>query len=198
MPQVPSNIQLVCLCLNSLLVAGFVPGTIYCTSASVVLRVVVASGTPSFWRYAGACSSWNFSQVSCRSSHNHVQCGHDTHDFPNLVEGKGRGNADGQCMASTSTVYSQSLACSPNITMTQAICVFTGCIFLANAAYVQATVMWVTLTPLIYRFARFCDKRYGAAVRRMPLELAAQAPSATVNPIVYTPPALRCVWAYFL
>ncbi|BDA42606.1 probable CSC1-like protein ERD4 at C-terminar half [Coccomyxa sp. Obi] len=68
---------------------------------------------------------------------------------------------------------------------------FTGCIFLANAAYVQATLMWFLLTPFLFKFNRYCHQRFGKAVQRMPLETAAAAPAATVDPAVYLPPALR-------
>ncbi len=69
--------------------------------------------------------------------------------------------------------------------------VLAGCIFLANAAYVQATLMWFLLTPFLFKFNRYCHQRFGKAVQRMPLETAAAAPAATVDPAVYLPPALR-------
>lgn len=53
--------------------------------------------------------------------------------------------------------------------------------------------MWFMLTPFLYKFNRHCNTRYGSAVRNMPLETAADAPPATVDPAVYLPPALRCV-----
>jgi hypothetical protein len=62
---------------------------------------------------------------------------------------------------------------------------------LANAAYIQATLMWFVLTPFLYKFNRYCTTRFGKAVRNMPLETAADAPPATVDPAVYLPPALR-------
>ena len=40
---------------------------------------------------------------------------------------------------------------------------------------------------------RYCEIRFGQAVRHMPLEAAAAAPLAHVDPTVYLPPALRCV-----
>ncbi|KAK9836955.1 hypothetical protein WJX81_002590 [Elliptochloris bilobata] len=68
---------------------------------------------------------------------------------------------------------------------------FTGCVLLANLAYVQASLMWITLTPIIFKFNRYCKLRFGEAVRNIPLEVAACAPEAYVDPIIYTPPALR-------
>ncbi|CAL5219786.1 g1691 [Coccomyxa viridis] len=68
---------------------------------------------------------------------------------------------------------------------------FTGCIFLANKAYVQATLTWMLITPFLYKFNKHCHLRYGKAVHKMPLEMAATAPAATVDPSVYLPPALR-------
>ena len=53
------------------------------------------------------------------------------------------------------------------------------------------SLLWLTLLPLIYFFATGVADRYGAAVARTPLEAAAAAPSATLDPIIYTPPALR-------
>lgn len=42
------------------------------------------------------------------------------------------------------------------------------------------------------QFNRYCHVRFGMAVRNMPLETAAKAPRAYVDPAVYMPPALRC------
>ena len=63
---------------------------------------------------------------------------------------------------------------------------------MANRAYLPAVLLWATLTPALYKFARYCDIRYGSAVRQMPLETAAAAPQATVDPALYLAPALRC------
>ncbi|KAK9804567.1 hypothetical protein WJX73_000229 [Symbiochloris irregularis] len=68
---------------------------------------------------------------------------------------------------------------------------FTGCIFMANGSYAQATILWVTTTPFLYKFHQYCTIRYGQAVKHIPLEMAAAAPPAQVNPRVYLPPALR-------
>ncbi|CAL8472023.1 g11565 [Coccomyxa elongata] len=68
---------------------------------------------------------------------------------------------------------------------------FTGCVFLANSAFVQASLLWVTLTPLLYKFHSYARARYGEAVAHMPLETALAAPEARVAPMVYTPPSLR-------
>lgn len=38
---------------------------------------------------------------------------------------------------------------------------------------------------------RYCSIRYGSSVAHMPLETAAAAPKADVDPLVYMPPALR-------
>ena len=68
---------------------------------------------------------------------------------------------------------------------------FTGCVFIVNQAYLQGSLLWMTLLPLIYHFATGVSARYGAAVERTPLEAAASAPAARLDPIVYTAPALR-------
>lgn len=73
------------------------------------------------------------------------------------------------------------------------VIVFTaaGFVLLANSAYAQATVLWITMTPLLYKFNAYCEVRYGSAVRHMPLETAAAAPPASIPAVVYMPPALR-------
>jgi hypothetical protein len=76
--------------------------------------------------------------------------------------------------------------------------VLAGCIFLANAAYVQATLMWCLLTPFLFKYNRYCHQRFGKAVQRMPLETAAAADKASVDPAVYLPPALRSTPAMLL
>ena len=68
---------------------------------------------------------------------------------------------------------------------------FTGCVMLFNAAYLQGSLLWLTLLPLLYFFASGITARFGAAVDRTPLEAAAAAPAARLDPVVYTPPALR-------
>ena len=62
---------------------------------------------------------------------------------------------------------------------------------LANSAYAQATILWITMTPALYKFASYCEVRYGMAVRHMPIETAAAAPPASIPAVVYMPPALR-------
>ena len=42
-----------------------------------------------------------------------------------------------------------------------------GCVFLANSAFTQACVMWVTLIPLLFRFHHYARTRYGSAVSHM-------------------------------
>ena len=58
--------------------------------------------------------------------------------------------------------------------------------------------MWFLLTPLLFKYNRYCHQRFGKAVQRMPLETAAAAAEATVDPIVYLPPALRSAAALLL
>ena len=43
----------------------------------------------------------------------------------------------------------------------------SGCVFLANSAFIQTCVLWVTLIPLLYKFNRYAKTRYGAAVAHM-------------------------------
>ena len=59
-----------------------------------------------------------------------------------------------------------------------------GCVFLANSAYIQACIMWVTLIPSLFKFNRYAKARYGEAVSHMCALLApAHAdPFATLNP----------------
>jgi len=66
-----------------------------------------------------------------------------------------------------------------------------GLVLLANSAYAQATILWITMTPMLYKFNGYCEVRYGSAVRRMPLETASTAPTASIPAVVYMPPALR-------
>ncbi len=63
---------------------------------------------------------------------------------------------------------------------------------MANRAFLPAVLLWATMTPALYKFAHYCDIRYGSAVRQMPLETAAAAPKAKVDPALYLAPALRC------
>ena len=47
----------------------------------------------------------------------------------------------------------------------------TGCVLLANSAFVQASLLWITLTPIIFKFNRYCKLRFGEArVTLHPLE----------------------------
>ena len=69
--------------------------------------------------------------------------------------------------------------------------VIAGTVMLANRAYPQAAVMWIFITPLLYKFARFCDLRYANAIRHMPLEVAVSQPRALVPVGMYIPPAMR-------
>jgi len=57
-------------------------------------------------------------------------------------------------------------------------CACAGCVLLANAAYIQASLLWITLTPIIYKFNRYCKLRFGEA--RAPRRPAARrcAPAA--------------------
>ena len=34
---------------------------------------------------------------------------------------------------------------------------------LANSAFVQASLLWITLTPIIFKFNRYCKLRFGEA-----------------------------------
>jgi hypothetical protein len=51
--------------------------------------------------------------------------------------------------------------------------------------------MWAGGTLLIWKFSTHCRKKFGEAVRNMPLETASLAPHATVPKDMYMPPALR-------
>lgn len=42
-----------------------------------------------------------------------------------------------------------------------------GCVFLANSAYIQASLLWVTVTPVLYKFHSYARARYGEAVAHM-------------------------------
>lgn len=69
--------------------------------------------------------------------------------------------------------------------------VAVGFVLLANGAFAQASILWITMTPLLFKFNSYCEARYGSAVRHMPLETAAAAPPASIPAVVYMPPALR-------
>ena len=38
-----------------------------------------------------------------------------------------------------------------------------GCVLLANSAFIQASLLWITLTPIIFKFNRYCKLRFGEA-----------------------------------
>jgi len=68
---------------------------------------------------------------------------------------------------------------------------FAGCVMLVNGAYLQGSLLWLLLLPVVYFYATGVAARYGAAVDRTPHEAAAAAPAARLDPEVYTAPALR-------
>ncbi|KAK9817083.1 hypothetical protein WJX72_009273 [[Myrmecia] bisecta] len=68
---------------------------------------------------------------------------------------------------------------------------FTACVLLANSAFTQCFLLVAFLTPLIYKFNKYYNIRFGTSVAHIPLEMATAAPHATVDPMIYTPPALR-------
>ncbi|KAG2489468.1 hypothetical protein HYH03_012104 [Edaphochlamys debaryana] len=70
--------------------------------------------------------------------------------------------------------------------------VFTGAALMVMDEWVLAAIMWATLTPPLILFWRFCHRRYLEPLQYAPLSLVAREPvGAAVDPLVYTPPALR-------
>ena len=51
-------------------------------------------------------------------------------------------------------------------TLTGGAC--AGCVLLANSAFVQASLLWITLTPVIFKFNRYCKLRFGEACSPLP------------------------------
>ncbi|EFJ41164.1 hypothetical protein VOLCADRAFT_98840 [Volvox carteri f. nagariensis] len=69
---------------------------------------------------------------------------------------------------------------------------FTGTVFLVNQAWILAGVTWVTLTPLLLMFWRYCSRYYLEPMHFPPLSVVASEPRGVrLSPLVYMPPALR-------
>ncbi|KAG2489474.1 hypothetical protein HYH03_012110 [Edaphochlamys debaryana] len=69
---------------------------------------------------------------------------------------------------------------------------FSGAILFVNGSFALAIVMWSTLTPPLAFFWHFNRHRYLLPLHHPPLSLVAREPvGAAVDPLVYTPPALR-------
>ncbi|GLI61840.1 hypothetical protein VaNZ11_004347 [Volvox africanus] len=68
---------------------------------------------------------------------------------------------------------------------------FTGAVLLTNGAWIQATLLWCSITPGLVAFHRLCVRRYLGPLEHSPLSLAMASPPASVDPAVYMPPALR-------
>ncbi|GLC35512.1 hypothetical protein PLESTB_000199500 [Pleodorina starrii] len=68
---------------------------------------------------------------------------------------------------------------------------FTGAVLLTNGAWMQAALLWASLTPAILAFQRLCVARYLRPLEHPPLSLAMASPPACVDSSVYLPPALR-------
>ena len=68
--------------------------------------------------------------------------------------------------------------------------VLTCSILLMKKANVQG-VLAFALLPILYLYNRWCSRHYGDKVHSMPLWLAHEAPRTEIDPLVYTPPALR-------
>jgi hypothetical protein len=62
---------------------------------------------------------------------------------------------------------------------------------LTSGAYVPGTILIATITVFLWRFAAYFHRRYTNAAMHMPLEIAAAAPKAVVDPVFYTAPPLR-------
>ncbi|GIL75559.1 hypothetical protein Vretifemale_5327 [Volvox reticuliferus] len=68
---------------------------------------------------------------------------------------------------------------------------FTGAVLLTNGAWIQAALLWCSITPGIVAFHRLCVQRYLRPLEHPPLSLAMASPPASVDSSVYLPPALR-------
>ncbi|KAG2489473.1 hypothetical protein HYH03_012109 [Edaphochlamys debaryana] len=69
---------------------------------------------------------------------------------------------------------------------------FSGAVLFVNGSFTLAIIMWSTLTPPLAFFWHFNRHRYLLPLHHPPLSLVAREPvGAAVDPLVYTPPALR-------
>ncbi|GIL64510.1 hypothetical protein Vafri_18391 [Volvox africanus] len=68
---------------------------------------------------------------------------------------------------------------------------FTGAVLLTNGAWIQAALLWCSITPGLVAFHRLCVRRYLRPLEHPPLSLAMASPPASVDSAVYLPPALR-------
>lgn len=67
---------------------------------------------------------------------------------------------------------------------------FTAAVFFANSAWYQGSILLVTTTLYLYEFHKWTVAQF-VATKFVPLESAIGAPLATVDPLMYIPPALR-------
>ncbi|KAG2489475.1 hypothetical protein HYH03_012111 [Edaphochlamys debaryana] len=69
---------------------------------------------------------------------------------------------------------------------------FSGAVLFVNGSFWLAGVMWATLTPPLALFWNYNRRRFLLPLHHPPLSLVAREPvGAAVDPLVYTPPALR-------
>jgi hypothetical protein len=68
---------------------------------------------------------------------------------------------------------------------------FTFCVLLFKAAYVQAFLIAACLPAATLKFYRSARQRFSAGILTQPLDLAARAPRAAVPPLAYVPPPLQ-------
>ncbi|GLC40254.1 hypothetical protein PLESTM_001022900 [Pleodorina starrii] len=72
--------------------------------------------------------------------------------------------------------------------------IFSGAVFVVNKAWVLAGVTWITLTPPLMIFWRYCSRNYLEPLQFPPLSVVASEPRGVrLSPLVYMPPALRWV-----
>ncbi|GAX72907.1 hypothetical protein CEUSTIGMA_g362.t1 [Chlamydomonas eustigma] len=68
---------------------------------------------------------------------------------------------------------------------------FTACVMLVKGAYLQAVLLVICVPLWVWRFQAFSMVRFEKGIESMPLQYAASAPPARVDPRVYIPPPLN-------
>ena len=68
---------------------------------------------------------------------------------------------------------------------------FMSCLLLANRQWIQATLLWLLVPGLLYRFHVRCTRMFRTPAVSLPLSIAAKLPPADVRRSVYVAPALR-------
>eukprot|EP01025_Chloroclados_australasicus_P060634 TRINITY_DN7799_c1_g4_i1.p1 TRINITY_DN7799_c1_g4~~TRINITY_DN7799_c1_g4_i1.p1 ORF type:complete len:584 (+),score=30.17 TRINITY_DN7799_c1_g4_i1:939-2690(+) len=68
---------------------------------------------------------------------------------------------------------------------------WSACVLIVKEAFYQAILSIIIVMPLLFHFQRYCSWRYEKGTMVLPLEIANSATDAYIDPLIYTPPALR-------